>query len=52
MVHLRRSLGSTEQRSGYFRARYVGPDQGRYEAPARLCLKDRRRVLADSGVRP
>jgi hypothetical protein len=33
MVHGRRSFGSVEQRSGYFRARYVGPDQGRYEAP-------------------
>ena len=33
MVHGRRSFGSIEQRSGYFRARYVGPDQGRYEAP-------------------
>ncbi len=33
MAHGRRSFGRIEQRSGYFRARYVGPDQGRYEAP-------------------
>lgn len=29
----RRSFGSIERRSGYFRARYVGPDRQRYEAP-------------------
>ncbi len=29
----RRSFGSIERRSGYFRARYVGPDWQRYEAP-------------------
>lgn len=33
MVHGRRSFGSIEQRSGFFRARYWGPDQGHYEAP-------------------
>ena len=33
MTHQRRSFGSIEKRSGYFRARYMGPDQGRYEAP-------------------
>lgn len=27
------SFGSIERRSGYFRARYVGPDRQRYEAP-------------------
>jgi hypothetical protein len=29
----RRSFGSIERRSGYFRARYMGPDRQRYEAP-------------------
>lgn len=29
----RRSFGSIERRSGYFRARYVGPDRQRYDAP-------------------
>lgn len=29
----RRSFGSIEGRSGYFRARYVGPDRQRYDAP-------------------
>lgn len=29
----RRSFGSIERRSGYFRARYIGPDRQRYEAP-------------------
>ncbi len=29
----RRSFGSIERRSGYFRARYVGPDRQRYNAP-------------------
>lgn len=29
----RRAFGSIERRSGYFRARYVGPDRQRYDAP-------------------
>ena len=29
----RRSFGSIERRSGYFRARYVGPARQRYDAP-------------------
>ena len=29
----RRSFGSIERRSGYFRARYIGPDRLRYESP-------------------
>jgi integrase len=33
MATRRRSFGSIEKRSGYFRARYVGPDQARYDAP-------------------
>lgn len=33
MAGQRRSFGSIEKRAGYFRARYVGPDQRRYEAP-------------------
>lgn len=33
MGQQRRSFGSIERRSGYFRARYVGPDRQRYEAP-------------------
>lgn len=33
MARQRRSFGSIEQRAGYYRARYIGPDQRRYEAP-------------------
>lgn len=60
MARQRRSFGSIEKRAGYFRARYVGPDQRRYEAPrafvaridAESWLADVQRQIARDEWRP
>ena len=60
MTQLRRSFGGIERRGAAFRARYCGPDGGRYEGPhlfaarvdAEYWLAETHREIASGNWRP